>query len=190
MVTEMRIKTRWLWSHLSFEKILNIKFSGSSLQVKKAILIQCINCIRLLAMSIFTARKRSLGKVIFLHLCVILFTSGGSLSQHASQVTWQGGLCPGQGLCQGGVSVMEGLCPKLWLCPKGSLCRGSLSRGGVSSGRSPLYINERAVRILLECILVCLAFASCEHSQHVGFVYIEAKAKATSLPGGFIENPI
>ena len=36
---------------------------------------------------IFTARKRSCGKVMFLHLSVILFT-GGCVSQHASQVTW------------------------------------------------------------------------------------------------------
>ena len=39
---------------------------------------------------IFTAHKRSCGKVIFLHLSVILFTGvhRGDVSQHASQVTW------------------------------------------------------------------------------------------------------
>ena len=42
-----------------------------------------------------------LGKVMFLHLCVILFTGEGLASQHASQVTWLGGLPPG-GLPTGG----------------------------------------------------------------------------------------
>ena len=42
------------------------------------------------------------------------------------------------GLCPGGVSVQGGLCP-----------RGSLSKGGLYQDS-----NERAVRILLECILV------------------------------------
>ena len=36
---------------------------------------------------LITARKRSCGKVIFLHLLVIPFT-WGCVSQHASQVTW------------------------------------------------------------------------------------------------------
>ena len=52
------------------------------------------------------------------------------------------GLCPG-GLCSGRVSVKGGLCP-------GGLCHGD-----------PPYGNERAVRILLECILVVI-YASCE----------------------------
>ena len=54
-------------------------------------------------------------KVMFLHLCVILFT-GGSLSQHAPQVMTGEGLYPGESLSEG-VSV--------W----GSLSRGSLSQG-------------------------------------------------------------
>ena len=65
------------------------------------------------------------------------------------------GIC--QTFCsQGGVSVQEGLCPGRSLSG-GSLSRGSLS-GGFLSGRppteTPLYGNERMVRILLECILV------------------------------------
>ena len=56
---------------------------------------------------------------------------------------------------------MEGLCPGVAI--KGGLYQG----GGSLSGRSPLYSNEREVRILLECILVCLAFASCEQAQQV-----------------------
>ena len=44
-----------------------------------------------------TAHRRSCGKVMFLHLSVILFME-------------EGGLCPG-GLCaRGGVSVQGGLC--------------------------------------------------------------------------------
>ena len=73
----------------------------------------------------FYRPQRSCGKVMFLHLCVIVFT---------------GGLCPGGSLSGGslwGFSVQGGLC--LW---------GSLS------GRPLLYGNVRAVRILLECILV------------------------------------
>ena len=54
------------------------------------------------------------GKVMFLHLCVILF---------------------------GGVSIPA--------CITGDMTGGSLSREG-----DPPYGNERAVRFLLECILV------------------------------------
>ena len=109
-------------------------------------------------------RKRSCGKVMCLHLSVILFTgvggfcpgvsllrglcpggslSGGSLSRHASV---QGGLYPGGILCPGvslsrGVSVQVCLCPG-GLCLGGSLSRGSLSRResfsrGSLSGRPP-----------------------------------------------------
>ena len=57
-----------------------------------------------------------------------------------------GGLCPGGGLCLGG------------LCPVGSLSVGGLCLGGLSSDvsvrESRPYSNERAVRILLECIIV------------------------------------
>ena len=62
----------------------------------------------------FTARKRSYGKVMFLHLSVILVTGGG--------------LCRRLGR---GVSVQEGLCRKGW-----GLSRGSLFRG-VCPGRPP-----------------------------------------------------
>ena len=64
------------------------------------------------------------------------FCSGGSLSQHAPQVTWpgegvsvQGGLCLGgslsRGLCPGGL-CLGGLCPG-GLCPQGWV---SVHRGG------------------------------------------------------------
>ena len=89
----------------------------------------------------------------------------GSLSRWVvpvQGVSVQGDLCPGGGgLCPGG------FCPG-GLCPEGSLSRGSLfprgvsvqdgeflSRGGLCPGEWSLsgwYV--RAVRILLECILV------------------------------------
>ena len=73
--------------------------------------------------------QRSWGKVIFLHVSVILFTGGGCLHP--------GGLFPGEGLCPLGGSLSRGVC-----------------LGGVSVMGTPSYGNERAVRILLECILV------------------------------------
>ena len=86
-----------------------------------------------------TARKRSCRKVMFLHLSVILFTGRVSV-----QV---GGLCPKVGLCPEG-----SLCPEVGLCPEGGLCPGGVSvQGGLSD---PPYGKEKAVHILLECILV------------------------------------
>ena len=110
----------------------------------------------------------------------------GSLSRGVSV---QGGLCLGVsvylGVCLStGVSVSVwgslsgGLCPG-GLCPGSSLSRGSLSRGGLYLGVSvqggflsrgslsgkPPYGNERAVRILLECILVS-KFLSILNSKH------------------------
>ena len=90
---------------------------------------------------IITARKRSCGKVMFLHLSEILFThgvvsvKGGSLSV---------GLCLGN-LCSVGSPSrgfsIQGVSVQVSLCPGGSLSRGSLSRGvlcpeGLSQGRS------------------------------------------------------
>ena len=69
--------------------------------------------------------------------------SRGSLSGGVS-VQGAGGLCPGVG----------GLCPGVGgLCPGGSLSGGSLL-GRPPHTENPPYSNDRAVRILLECILV------------------------------------
>ena len=90
-----------------------------------------------------------LGKIMFSHLSVILFTG---------VVSFQGGLSVQWGLCPVG-SLSGGLCPG-WVSVWGSLSRGSLSRGvSVQEGgglcqEDPPYGNVRAVRILLECILV------------------------------------
>ena len=101
----------------------------------------------------------SWGKVMFLHVSVILFT-GGSQSPSQGVSVWgvsvlgvlvQGGLCPA-GLCpggslSGGVSVQE-VCARGslsgGLCPGGSLSRGSLCLGGGSlSWRHPRMVTNR-----------------------------------------------
>ena len=62
---------------------------------------------------------------MFLHLCVILFTGGESLSRGVSV---QGGLCP-RGSLSGGCLCPGGLCPG-GLCPRGVYVEeGSLSMG-------------------------------------------------------------
>ena len=87
------------------------------------------------------------GKVMFLHLSVILFTGGGGLC--LGEVSAQGGLCPGQqevsvqgGLCLG-VSVQGGgglypvgLCP-VGFCPVGSLSWKPPLYGGRAGGTHP-----------------------------------------------------
>ena len=85
--------------------------------------------------------QRSCGKLMFLHLCVILFT--GVVSVH-------GGLCPGE-LCpagggrsvQGEVSIQRVFVQQRVLCPETPPWT-----------ETPTYSNMRAVRILPECILV------------------------------------
>ena len=70
-------------------------------------------------------------------------------------------------VCPQGVSVsVQGGSPSQGedLCPGGSpsqgedLCPGGSLSGGGSVRKTPLYGNERAVRILLECILVTNEF--------------------------------
>ena len=99
----------------------------------------------------FLPPQRSCGKVMFLHLCVILFTEGRSLYRGVS--AW-GDLCPGRSLSRGslswGVSVQGGSLSRRvhvqgGLCLEGGLCQAP-------------YGNERAVRILLECIFVSTTF--------------------------------
>ena len=66
--------------------------------------------------------QRSWGKVMFLHVSVILFTEGVSVSVSVRGRSWSlsRGSLSGGGFCPGGVSV--------W----GSLSGGSLSRGSLS----------------------------------------------------------
>ena len=101
---------------------------------------------------------------VFTGVCLSMGGSGGvPVSVHGGFCPGMGGLCPGGGglsrgwgVCIGGgeslsrgwgVSVQGGLCPG-W---------GSLSRGSLSWRPPSPYGNERAVRILLECILVWTA---------------------------------
>ena len=106
------------------------------------------------------------GKVIFLHLFVILFTGGGMcgcLGGRGACVVAQGGM---RG-CSGGACVVApeggGMCGcswggPAWLLPGGhaSLLWGGRGVGGHAwdTTRYGDTVNERAVRILLECILV------------------------------------
>ena len=131
--------------------------------------------------------QRSCDKVMFLHLCVILFTgvsvpacTTGHMTRGVS--VQEESLLEGVSLSGGWVSVQgvsvqwESLSRRVSV-QRGSLCGvsvlGSLSEGSLSRGGSlcpggsllrrppgqrphPLYGNNRAVRILLECIVVLI----------------------------------
>ena len=65
----------------------------------------------------------------------------------------------GRGLCPGGSLSREGLCPggslsREGVCPGRVSVREGLRRGGVVCQGDPPCGKERAVRILLGCILV------------------------------------
>ena len=83
--------------------------------------------------------QRSYGKLMFLHLSVILFTG---------EVSVQGRSLSRRSLSGGILSRMGSL------SRVGFLSRGSLSSRGFSVQRTPYYCNMRPVRILPECILV------------------------------------
>ena len=89
------------------------------------------------------------GKVIFLHLSVILFTVG-CLVPGGGGVPGPGGSAPGGCLVPGGGLLLGGAWS--WV----GLLRGCVpSPGGVvPGGDTPPRLLLRAVRILLECILV------------------------------------
>ena len=102
------------------------------------------------------------GKVIFLHLFVILFTGGGHawllLGGGMHGCSW-GGACmvvPGGGhawLLWGGAWLLRGV---LCVVAPGGAMHGCSGGGGHAwdTTRYGDTINERALRILLECILV------------------------------------
>ena len=103
--------------------------------------------------------QRSWGKVMFLHLSVILFTGGifypGSLCPGGWSLSRGRGLCPGCGSLskrgsrsrgwvsvQGG-SLSGGLCPGGVSVQGGSLSRGVSVQGGSLSGRPPRMVTCR-----------------------------------------------
>ena len=107
-----------------------------------------------------TARKRSCGKVIFLHLSVILFTGGGSLS---------GGLCQRGSLSRGAL-CLGGLSPGRSLTKGVSVQGGSLSGEVSVGGRGlTLYGKERAVHILLECVLILSCTKLADRARHLEY---------------------
>ena len=121
------------------------------------------------------------GKVMFLHLCVILWRGGFPSMHHRSHD--QGGLPPG-GVCLHG-GLHPGLLPPRGVCTGGLHPGGSASRRSASKGRGlppggsasrrrgfassvfcrgspwtlPDTVNKRAVLTLLECILVTTEIA-------------------------------
>ena len=85
-----------------------------------------------------TARKRSLGQGNVFTLVCHSVHGGVSLSQHASQVTCQGGLCPEEG----------DLCPGA-LCLRGCLCLRVSVQGGVSvQGESLSGVSVRETPLI------------------------------------------
>ena len=102
---------------------------------------------------IFTARKRSCAKVMFLHLSVILSNGGVSRPRPRRGVCLGG--CPGPSPGPG-----EGVCP-------GGGCPGPDPGGGVSQHalrQTPpsRQLLLQTVRILLECILVIFVSSICK----------------------------
>ena len=97
------------------------------------------------------------GKVIFLHLFVILFTG---------DVPGPGGcLVPGGGAWSGGLMVPGG-CLVLGVPGPGG-CEPA--PGGVPGGDPPGRLLLRAVRILLECILVSRYIHVCKSAYEITY---------------------
>ena len=109
-----------------------MKMSKTSLEGHAVILLQLVSLEYINDRIIVTARNKG---YVFTGVCDSVHRE--SLSQHAPHVT-----LPGGSLSRA-VSVQGGLCPGGLFPVWGGLC-------------FPPYGNERAVRILLECILVVM----------------------------------
>ena len=105
---------------------------------------------------LFAARKRSCGKVMFLHLCVISFKGVEGGCVYPSMQLGRQCVCPGVRVYLGYVPAKgEGV---VW---RGGFCLG-VSALGVSTGGvcpwpdtvPPRQPTKRAVRTLLKCIIV------------------------------------
>ena len=97
------------------------------------------------------------------HVSVILFKEGGLCPSIHHRSHGQEGLClrgslSRGGLCSGG-SLSRGV------SVQGGLCLMSLCPWGDPRQRPPLYSNARALRILLECILVLIFFQMGKFSE-------------------------
>ena len=121
---------------------------------------------------LFYRPQRSWGKVMFLHVCVILFTGGWCYpSMHCR---WYPSMpcsrSPGRGACSWGGSAPKG----------GSAPGGSAPRG--AWWRPPLGQLLRAVHILLECILVWTAEAwNFMFSTHTYILMISRSSLSTKF---------
>ena len=123
----------------------------------------------------FYRPQRSWGKVIFSETCVKYSVHGGGAC-----VVVVGGACMAGGAWLGGMhgwACMAG--GYVWgACMAGGMCGGCVHGGGcVAGGRAWQIlrdsVNELAVRILLECILVLIKFAFYFQYYH----YIEIAIK-------------
>ena len=110
---------------LFLDRILEIHLAVRIAQCK----LYCKQTLSIVKAMFLPPENEVWGKVIFLHPFVILFTGG----------------VPGLGEC-----LVPGGC----LIPGGGLVQGGSGPGGVP-GDPPGRLLMRAVRILLECILVC-----------------------------------
>ena len=137
-----------------------------------------INLIFWWRLHIVTARKQSLGQGnVFTPVCHSVHTGGLCLG--GVSVQW-GSLSGGWSLSTQ-VSV-QGVSVQGSLCPGGSLSRG-LSVKGALCQEDPQYSNERAVRILMECIVASSCcwqrqisvplFGSCTHFSMKTIEYYE-----------------
>ena len=108
---------------------------------------------------IFTGRNEVLAKVIFLHVCVILFTGGGLLqiSGGVPAPNFRGGV-PAPNFRGGCLLQIFG----------GGACSKFL--GGVSNLRNT--VNVQPVRILLECILVKFMYLSIFICNVIVWIYL------------------
>ena len=123
-----------------------LKTTTSVSQVKFQ--LQSVHCVLFF---ILPSASEIWGKVMCLVVSVILSTKGGGLCM-VSLPVWPPGLMFIPGVSVSGPMFLWGV------CVQGSLSRGLCSRGGLCQGdppdREPPYSKERAVPILLECILV------------------------------------
>ena len=112
----------------------------------------------------FTARKRSCGKVMFLHLSVILFTGGRGV-----WLCVQGGVCgSGSGVCLWVRGSVHPLVTHTLVTPPGHQPLDTYIHTHLDTHTPldihppPTTVNKRVVSIILECILVvCVCVCVC-----------------------------